>query len=91
MLASGSPFFEANKAEYFFTHGDLFARNIMVSVLSDKIATVTAILDWDNAHFAHPAWLWVEEYWAEEGVVVGEEELWTMGLETPLEPGGADT
>jgi hypothetical protein len=91
MMQSGYPFFEPSASEYFFFHGDLFAHNIMVQILGDKIATVTAVLDWDNAHFAPPAWLWVEEYWAEEGGMVGEEELWTMGLETPLEPGGADT
>ena len=52
-------------ANYYFTHGDLYPRNILVEVVDEKNIRFNGILDWDNAHFAPafvakepPCWLW---------------------------------
>lgn len=37
---------DTTSSTYYICHGDLLPRNIMVEVLSDKIATIPAILDW---------------------------------------------
>jgi aminoglycoside phosphotransferase (APT) family kinase protein len=76
---------------YYFHHGDLFPRNIMVATPDDKTATVTGILDWDEAHFAPavvafspPAWLWVEAYWSSDvEEYIDEERIWAHAQETP--------
>ncbi|KAL2691384.1 hypothetical protein Neosp_001769 [[Neocosmospora] mangrovei] len=76
---------------YYFHHGDLFPRNIMVATPDAETATVTGILDWDEAHFAPavvalapPAWLWVEAYWsADIEEYVDEEGIWAHAQETP--------
>ncbi|RSL86632.1 hypothetical protein CEP51_002686 [Fusarium floridanum] len=76
---------------YYFHHGDLFPRNIMVDTPDEKTATVTGILDWDDAHFAPavvafapPAWLWVEGYWsADIEEYIDEERIWAFAQKTP--------
>ncbi|RSL71881.1 hypothetical protein CEP54_001188 [Fusarium duplospermum] len=76
---------------YYFHHGDLFPRNIMVDTPDEKTAIVTGILDWDDAHFAPavvafapPAWLWVEGYWsADLEEYIDEERIWAYAQKTP--------
>ncbi|RSL45500.1 hypothetical protein CEP53_010759 [Fusarium sp. AF-6] len=76
---------------YYFHHGDLFPRNIMVNTPDEKTAIVTGILDWDDAHFAPavvafapPAWLWVEGYWsADIEEYIDEERIWAYAQKTP--------
>ncbi|KAF2818356.1 hypothetical protein CC86DRAFT_433676, partial [Ophiobolus disseminans] len=45
MVHRGTPAFDAVKSEYYFCHGDLFPRNILVEVRNERVATLTAILD----------------------------------------------
>ncbi|EEU40676.1 uncharacterized protein NECHADRAFT_76073 [Fusarium vanettenii 77-13-4] len=76
---------------YHFHHGDLFPRNIMVDTPDDQTATVTGILDWDEAHyapaivaFAPPAWLWLEAYWSDDiEDYINEEAIWEFAEEKP--------
>lgn len=51
--------------QYFLSHGDFFARNIMAKVVNESTATITGILDWDLCGFKpavvakqDPSWLW---------------------------------
>lgn len=51
--------------DYWFTHGDLWPRNMLAEVTGEDSARVTAILDWDLASFAPavvaclpPVWMW---------------------------------
>lgn len=77
---------------YYFNHGDLFPRNIMIETLSENAAFVTGILDWDDAHFAPavvsfspPAWLWMTGYWKDYGAegYLEEEDLWKAAETEP--------
>ncbi|KAM0432997.1 hypothetical protein ACHAPT_004702 [Fusarium lateritium] len=76
---------------YYFHHGDLFPRNIMVTTPDDKTAVVTGILDWDDVHFAPAvvafapaAWLWIERYWKDDiKEYMDEEAIWSFAQETP--------
>jgi hypothetical protein len=55
--------FEDNN--YYLTHMDFEPRNVMVNIIDDRTARLSAILDWDEAVFAPafvnckpPSWLW---------------------------------
>jgi hypothetical protein len=92
MVEEGWSDFDAKNSKYFFCHGDLFPRNIVVEIINDRVATVTAILDWDSAHFAPaivafspPAWLWVKGYWHDSKDEISEEESWDVAEKVPLD------
>lgn len=63
---------------FHLAHGDLFPRNIMAAVKSDKEIEITGIIDWDMACFAPkfvalraPFWAWNDAGdWEEDNVLV---------------------
>ncbi|KAI1328184.1 hypothetical protein F5Y16DRAFT_420096 [Xylariaceae sp. FL0255] len=85
---------------YYFCHGDLFPRNIMVEILEDTTAYITGILDWDDAYFAPPviafsppAWLWSKGWWAEDSDdenYLDEVGLWKVGHIEPEDQDSRD-
>lgn len=79
---------------YYLNHGDLFPRNIMVDVLDDWCATISGVLDWDDAHFAPavvsftpPAWLWIDRFWKDysDADYIDEREIWDVAGNIPEE------
>jgi aminoglycoside phosphotransferase (APT) family kinase protein len=50
---------------YYFCHGDLYPRNILVEVVDERTVKISGILDWDDMYigpavvaFEAPSWLW---------------------------------
>ena len=85
--------FEDNN--YYLTHMDFEPRNVMVDIVDDSTARLSAILDWDEAVFAPafvnckpPSWLWdfegeVDEIIPDKGMVRIITTI--FGRPTPLE------
>lgn len=85
---------DGGRHPYYFNHGDLYPRNIMVQTPDETSASVSGVLHWGDAHFAPavvafapPAWLWMAGWWRDfddEGYLE-EGDLWRAAHEEPAD------
>lgn len=79
--------------DYWFTHGDLWPRNMLAEITAEDSARITAILDWDTASFVPaviaclpPTWMWQwDEYCRVDKDRLEEYDMDKIAADTPTD------
>lgn len=78
------------QGNFYLRHNEIHPRNLMASVIDDRTASITGVLDWDIRYFAPaalvfqpPVWLWTEELWGDAGHRFQESDLFTYQEQEP--------